>query len=128
MFGCSNHSAGDLNGKWTTTIENRTIDLWISDTLALSFDFENELMILYRIDYDGDLLTFTNIEPYENSTWKDKIITLKQNEFELELQNSSNNQITKYSRTNEDLPELSTDYEVNFERYENYLVNRKYSR
>jgi len=125
ILGCSTYSTGDLNGKWECTIEEDPFELWVSDTLALGYDFENQIMILYRIAYDGNMLTFTNIDPWEGSTWDDKILSLQKDEFELELQNPGNRRVTKYSRTSDELPEISADYNTNFQRYESYMINKK---
>ncbi len=85
-------------------------------------------MILYRMDYYGDLLTFTNIEPYEGSMWKDKILKFEQDELELELQNPGNKRVTRYNRTSSEFPDVSSDYETNFLLYEEYMKSRINSR
>ncbi|WP_152000683.1 MULTISPECIES: hypothetical protein [unclassified Imperialibacter] len=121
-LGCSTYSADELNGKWA--IEGEPFELWILDTLAIGFDFEYQLMHLYKVDYDDKMLTFTSIEPYRGSTWEDKVITVIQDKMELELQNPGNRKKRKYVKLTSELPVISSDYETNFQQYESYMINK----
>lgn len=123
---CTNYSAGDLNGKWTHPTEPQ--ELWISDTLAIAFNFEEQFLILMDVEYGGNILTFTYIFPYAHSTYSDKIIDLTSDQLELELQNPGNPERRKYQRSTTELPDISTDYETNYQRYEALLKSKINSR
>ena len=76
------------------------------------------------VEYKGNILTFTYIFPWEHSTYSDKIIDLTADELELELQNPGNRERRRYHRLTNELPEISTDYETNYQRYEAYMQSK----
>lgn len=119
LASCNSYISGDLNGKWTTTIENNKYDLWIKDTLALGFDHANQILTLYRLTYNREYLIFTNIEPFKDSTFKEKVLNLSSNRFTVQLMNQNNKQITIYLLDESGIPNISSDNEVNFELYKN---------
>lgn len=122
---CSTYSPDELNGKWESTIEGDNIELWIQDTLAIGFNINNQLMNTYKVDYNGRMLTFTFIDHMEGSaSLNEKILYLTETELSTELQNPRNKQISSYRRTSKEAPKISTDYEMNWERYEKYMKGK----
>ena len=124
-FSCSNYSAGDINGKWSCSIEDQNIELWVSDTLAIGFNIDNQLMNTYKVEYNGRMLTFTFIDHMKTSApWREEIISLTPLELKTQLQNPGNKQITTYQKISDVTPKISTDWELNWELYEEYMKSK----
>ena len=67
--------------------ENGNHEVWVNDTLALGLSYSLGEIFLYRLHFDRKKLTFIMMEPWENSTWSEKILYLKEKEFATKLLN-----------------------------------------